>query len=174
MAIEQKPKREKYYKNTKKWREHEMQVELLRVLQGPNGYEIMLLMGAAGGAASAYLASMFPSLTPKKTDDFVDPGGSSFNTDLDSYGEAFSEPFRWVGANLSHGLAHTKHAVDDAANAIKESTDLEGSIKGVIMLGGTGFAGLCMSLLILHALFPKEGFLQTMQRLIPGGAGGQT
>jgi len=161
-------KKEKYYKNSKKWREHEIQMQLLKTFQGPNGYDIMLLMGVAGGAGVALVGEfMKPSSSSSSS------GGATSQewagSDISNMIGGVGNKFTWLGPMNPLAIPAFLSAVDQGAlNDASTASSGKGGMSivpmGQIMtIAGTGFAGSCLALLMLRAIFGTGGMAEVLK-----------
>lgn len=133
---------------TKKDRDHQILIELIKVFQGPNGFDAMLLCGAGLGSAVAGLSAI--------VDTFKEPGASaSVDTSVSTRAAV---GWAWVlgplnPASIQYFADKLSEARDKDAAAGTSSALAGIPIHEILAIGGTGAAGTCLSLLYLRAIF---------------------
>jgi len=131
--------KEKYYKNSKKWREHEKEMALLHAFSADP--ELKYYLGVAGGVGVAWLGGIIG---------YVD--GSETNSNSDT---AKSAALGWLALGPAGALL--------AATWNEESK--ENPLGSLIQLSGVSFAGFCAAVLILKAMSggsEGKGMLQSL------------
>lgn len=142
-------KREKYYKNSKKWREHEQSIAMLNVMaQDP---EFKYYLGVAAGAGIASVAALLGTTQGTETSSGSSGGGSwepsmvqagAFNWLM---GPVNPVSMTWFANKLQEGMDADKTASDSPLPGLP--------LNQIMAIGGTGFAGFCASVLLLKAIF---------------------
>jgi len=123
-------KSRQYYKNSKKWREHEVQMALLKAFAADP--ELKYYLGVAGGAGVGVLGSLIGK---------VDGGSSSSAGDV-----AGSAALGWLALGPAGALIMAAWDTESKQNPL-------GS---VVSLAGTSFAGFCAAVLLLKAMSGGE------------------
>lgn len=131
-------------------RNHEIKMELVKVLQSPNGFDTMLLIGALGGGAVAILGSKIKEL--EIIADLVaedDETGATYE-----YPE-FMRNFPWMKRLYDKRVAEGRSA-NDAAREIKDQIAAYAADYAVLVAGGVSGFALWKSYEELQAAFKES------------------
>lgn len=163
---ENKPRQ--YYKTSKRYMDHEREMALINAFA--RDPELKYFVGAASGSGVAWIGKILDSSSVATSD-------SSTTADSGSWSPTGGQVVGWtwlLGPFNPAIVAKTAELI--AAARERDSAATIGNFAGlplgeIMVIGGTGFAGSCMAILFLKAMFGTGGISEVMKgigEIVPG------
>jgi len=151
-----------YYKVSKKYRDHEMQIALLQAFAADP--ELKYFVGAGLGAGLGALGASLGMLQTDTTEQSEDTKKKPWDPNWGTVGAA-----TWLMGPVNPALAGKLIAEFQNKQEQDKANAAGGSAMGIIPMGeimflaGTGFAGSCMAILFLKAIFGTGGMGEVLK-----------